>query len=185
MTFAISREAMEKEFGADNLITVPADRLNPAITHTPTIQFLSGIGMPEVEEFVYTIDEELISGLESALDRQSNLGEFTDEPLDNWVVLGYFMGDMFLLDGATGAVWISVDGDGTVKFINSGIDLFARFLASFHRDSELLHPDINIPDEIETAMNNLIVEVRGIDPAGVDHEQGYWHELADRVAWQS
>lgn len=184
MTFAISREAMRKEFGADNLITVPADRLNPAVTHASTIQFLTGVGMPAVGEFVYTVDEELQSGLDSALVRYPSLGDYTDEPLGSWVVLGSFMGDMFLLDGATGAVWIEVDGQGTVKFVHTAIDFFARFLASFHRDSDLLHPDINIPDDIEIAMNNLIGEVRGIDPAGFDHEHAYWHDLADRVAWQ-
>lgn len=184
MTFAISREAMEKEFGADNLITVAADRLNPSLTHAPTIQFLSEVGLPDVEEFLYTVDEELAAGLEGVLDRQSNLGDYTDEPVDNWVVLGSFMGDMFLLDGATGAVWISVDGAGTVNFINSRIDFFARFLAAFHRDTEMLYPDYNTPDEIEAAMKNLVTEVRGFDPAAVDHERGYWHELTDRVAWQ-
>ncbi|MCQ4079465.1 SUKH-4 family immunity protein [Streptomyces sp. RB6PN25] len=184
MTFAISREAMEKEFGADNLVTAPADRLNPAITHAPTVQFLSEVGMPDVDEFVYTVDDDLASGLVGALERQPNLGDYTDKPLDNWVVLGWFVDDKYLLDGATGEVWIKVDGDETVKFMNTRVDFFARFLASFHRDYELLHPDYAMPDEIETAMNNLITEVRGLDPFGVGHEQGYWHELADRIAWQ-
>ncbi|WP_055495034.1 SUKH-4 family immunity protein [Streptomyces sp. TP-A0356] len=184
MTLAISREAMEKEFGAGHLVTVPADRLNPAVTHAPTARFLTEVGMPDLEEFFYTIDEELASGLESALGRQADLSDYTDQPVGDWVVLGSFMGDMFLLDGATGVVWISADGEGTINLVNSGIDLFARFLAAFHRDAEALHPDFNAPDEIEEAMNNLVAEVRGFDPAAIDHELGYWQQLSERVAWQ-
>jgi hypothetical protein len=184
MTFSISREAMEAEFGADHLVTVDADRLNPAVSHAPTARFLTEVGLPDVREFVFRIDPRAASGLDSALDRQANLGDYTDEPVGDWVVLGTFMGDEFLLDGATGAVWISVDGEGTVNFVSSALDLFARFLAAFHRDREMLHPDVNTPDEIEAVMNNLVVEVRGFDPAAVDHEKGYWRDLPDRVAWQ-
>ncbi|PWI41609.1 SUKH-4 family immunity protein [Streptomyces sp. ICBB 8177] len=184
MTFAISREAMEKEFGAGHLIRVPADRINSSVTDAPTVRFLSEVGLPRAEEFVFTPDEELPSGLRRALDVWPGLADSTDEPADAWVVLGSFMGDGFLLDGASGAVRLYVEGEDAIRFMNTRIDFFARFLASFHRDRELLHPDFATPDEIEEAMNNLVVEMRGIDPGGVDHESGYWNDLADRVAWQ-
>lgn len=185
MTFAISREAMENEFGAENLITVPAGRLNPVITHEPTARFLTEVGVPADDgAFPFIPDDELASGTRGALDAQSNLGDFTDEPLGDWVVLGWYGNDMFLLDGATGHVWINADGAGTVNFLSTRLDFFARFLAAFHRDDELLSPDTNTPKEIESAMDNIVVEVRGFDSEGVDHEKSYWSTFAERLAWE-
>lgn len=184
MTFAISREVMEWEFGAEHLVTVPADRLNRAVSHAPTARFLSEVGLPDVRGIVFWIDREAASGLESVLDRIAYLGRHTGEALGDWVVIGTFMGDEFLLDGADGAVWIHIDGEATVKFVSSGLDLFARFVAAFHRDRYALHPDYNTPDEIATAMNNLVEDMREYDPVALEHKKTCWQTLPDRVAWQ-
>lgn len=148
MSFAISREEMAAAFGADRLISVSAERLNPAVTHAPTVAFLSGVGLPDVPGSLFAADDDLAAGMTGAAERKPYIGDYTDLPFGAWVVLGYFMDDAFLLDGATGVVRVFNDGQGAVQSVNSGVDFFARFLAELpvtplasgsHREVDLLH----------------------------------------------
>ncbi|WP_043266949.1 SUKH-4 family immunity protein [Streptomyces sp. CT34] len=183
MTFAISRAEIAAVFGAEGLATVPPERINPAVTHAPTARFLEEVGLPDVPEFVFWDDGELGSGLTSALDRIAHLGDFTEAPLDGWGVPGYTCTDTSLLDGATGKVWIFLDGDAGVAFVNSGIDLFARFLAALHRNAELLHPDHDMPEDIEAVAKEPNGELRALDPAAFADDRCLWPVMPERLAW--
>ncbi len=181
MSSAISREELETVFGADHLATVPADRLNAAVTHEPTAAFLTGTGLPDMPDFLFYADEEIGAGLEGALERQSNLGDFTDLPADGWVVIGYFWDDAILLDGATGEIRVFNDPAGIVQFMNSGLDLFVRFLAAIRRDWARISPE-SPSDVRKTAADNLLAELRAVDPAAFADSDAYWYKAIDNAA---
>lgn len=181
MSLAISREELKTVFGADHVATVPADRLNPAVTPAPTRAVLTEVGLPDVEDFLFAADDDLADGLTGALERQSNLTDFTDLPVGSWVVIGYFWDDAILLDGATGEVRVLNDPWGEVQFLNSGLDLFVRFLIAIRRNWARISPES--PGDIrKTAADNLLVELRGLDPAAFADSEAYWYKAIDNAA---
>jgi hypothetical protein len=182
MSFAVSREEMEAAFGADRLVRVPADRLNPAVTHAPSAEFLTGWGLPDVPHALFGVDDGLSDGCTGALDFEPGLGDATDLPAGSWVLVGWCWDDAVLLDGATGQVRVLDDADFTVRPVNSRIDLFVRCVAALERD----YPDHLDPkhprEHRKAAVDNLLVEMRGIDPEAFTGPEAYWYKAVDTVA---
>ena len=182
MSFAISRAELESTFGAGDIVTVARDRMNPVVTHEDTARFLSDVGLPNADDFLFMPDDELGAGMSDARERVPSLDAHLDAPggADAWTVLGFFWDDFLFVDGRSGQVWVLNDGLGRTQFANSGIDLFAAFLAVFHGSLEHLGFDRPV-EESKAAVDNLTVELRALDPAAFADPESYWYQVLERV----
>ncbi len=187
MSSAISREELETAFGAEHLVTVEPGRLNPVVTHEESARFLTGAGLPDVDGFLFMIDDDLASGPASAAARKPWLAdcEGAEGGIGDWVILGFFWDDVVLLDGATGAVRVLVDGTSAVVPVNAGVDLFARFLTLLRGElgAMALGDDVEDDAEHEAIGARLLERLRALDPAGFAAEESYWSDMVDSIVW--
>lgn len=182
MTLAITRQELEAAVGADRLITVPADRLNPVVTHEPSRRFLDEVGLVNAGRR-FRVDKALPEG--GTLGEQFGsfiLDDLTDPPAARLLLLGGFGTDGVFLDGATGTLWVANDGNDAFQFLNSRIDLFVRFTAALARDWEHLSVDQPDDDLREATGDNLAGELRALDPKAFADPESYWLWTIDDLA---
>ena len=65
--------------------------------------------------------------------------------------------------------------------MNSGLDLFVRFLAAIRRDWARISPE-SPSDVRKTAADNLLAELRAVDPAAFADSDAYWYKAIDNAA---
>ncbi|KAB8162164.1 hypothetical protein FH609_024780 [Streptomyces sp. 3MP-14] len=178
MSFVVSRGELAASFGADRLVTVPDERLNPRVVHPLSRRFLSEVGLPALPDFVYDPMDNLAEGLPSAVDTQNNLHTFDNLPetVDSWVRLGLFHHEPVFLDGTTGALWELLG----VAQVNSRIDRFARCLQALHRHRRGYARWS--PSRVrEATTDRLMAEFAAVDPEATTRPECYWNgALADR-----
>lgn len=184
MSFAISRSELEAAFGPAHVATVPAERLNPAVTHAATARFLTEVGVPDVADFIYQTMDTVASGLPDLRTVMPEIYEIDDLPqaADDWVAMGFCCGDdAVILDGGSGEVQVMVDGEEAPEFLNSSIDLFALFVTAYFRDREYIEAK-NLETR-KTATDNLVVELRAADPAAFADPESYWYQIVERILY--
>ncbi|MBV9025654.1 MAG: SUKH-4 family immunity protein [Streptomycetaceae bacterium] len=184
MSFAISRSELEAAFGPAHVATVPAELLNPAVTHTATARFLAEVGVPDVSDFIYQTVDTVASGLPDLRSERPDIYEIDDLPrtADSWVAMGFCYGDdAVILDGSTGEVRVMVDGEEAPGFLNSSVDLFTLFITAFFRDREYIEAK-----NLETrkkATDNLVVELRAADSTAFADPESYWYQIVERILY--
>lgn len=184
MSFAISRSELEAAFGPGHVATVPAERLNPAVTHAATARFLAEVGVPDVSGSIYQTVDAVASGLPDLRAQRPDIYEVGDLPptADSWVAMGFcYDDDAVILDGSTGMVWVMADGEEEPVCLNSSVDLFALFITAFFRNRKYLGAE-----SLETrkkATDNLMVELRAADPAAFEGPESYWYQIVERILY--
>jgi hypothetical protein len=182
MTFAITRQELQAAFGADRLVTVPADRLNPVVTHESSRTFLAEVGLLNAGIRFQAAAELADGGITGQESVSGIVEDLTDPRAGRLLLLGGFGTDWVFLDGADGTVWVADDGNDSFDFLNSRIDLFVRFTAALARDWAHLSVDEPDDDRREAAGDNLVVELRALDPQAFAAPDGYWYRTIDNVA---
>lgn len=182
MSFAIPRGALEEAFGAGNLVTIPQERLNAAVRHAGARRFLTEVGLPVVEDFVYDPGEHLGSGLPAAGSVEPELDDFDNLPdtVGDWVAMGYCFEDTLVLDGDTGIVWVLPDGELEARTVNSGIDLFVSFLTALHRDFDRFDEGVALATR-QAAADALTAQLRAADPSAFGGPESYWSGVLDQL----
>lgn len=182
MNHAVSRGELETVFGPGHVVTVPAERLNPLVTHEDTRRFLAESGLPDVPRFLYETHGEPSSGLSTVGDVEAEFGDFEELPdtARHWVVLGYCYGDTTILDGRTGEIWSLPQGALYAERVNSRIDLFVRFLVAFFRDAAGFGDRTDLATR-RAAAERLTAELRAVDPAAFAEPEGFWYRLLEQL----
>ncbi|WP_052849880.1 SUKH-4 family immunity protein [Streptomyces avicenniae] len=186
MDLPVLRAELVSVFGAGRLVAVPDERLNPLVTHPETRRFLTEVGLPVVDGFVYDPLEYLAVGLPDAVDDDPEFAEVEGLPetAGHWVPLGYCFGDQIRLDGATGLLWELIDG----TVVNTRIDLFTRTLLALHRRWDIFRPAVPYLSRLSAAQA-AEAEIRTVDPTvldpdapGQDKPERHWNRVLDCLA---
>ncbi|TNY36685.1 SUKH-4 family immunity protein [Thermomonospora catenispora] len=193
MTIRLTRERLAEAYGAENLLTVPAERLPDSLVHGPTREFLTSVGFPNsrVEPLV-EVDEAFAAGLPPMAEhRYFGEGEYGGWELPvqcgDFLLLGDWNSAVLGVVGLeprNGTVHVvsEMQDEGEAALLNSSVDRLAYFLLVLH----LAHrPDfdparfIPPPEAARAAREELLSErIRHVflhaDPAALQGEESIW-----------
>jgi SUKH-4 immunity protein len=180
MSHSVDRATLETTFGAEHLTRVPAERLNPVVTHGEARRFLIEVGVPTPAMFLFEADDPrtgLVSAVDDprALKRLSGCGTPPGE-IEQLVCLGWMrLGDQVLLNGTTGEVHII--SEVMPRLVNTSLDRFCRSIAVLYEARSLFDPDV--PDDAarRVAADDALIELWAADPEPFTHPDGYWYPL--------
>ncbi|MFF7725687.1 SUKH-4 family immunity protein [Streptomyces sp. NPDC008001] len=188
MSVAITvRDWMEQYFDIRDLVRIPPDAIAPGVTDAATREFLSGVGLPEIDMSPFVPDEQFSTGMRT-------LAELCPEELrglparcGEWLLLGHFMDIPYALDGTTGTVHAIGRGcrtaDSVTRPAHRDLLSLAHALRAVRQHLGFLEDQEFAvwPDDIDAVLDALIADLTQVEPDCMTHPAGIWPPLIEDI----
>ncbi|MEU1710227.1 SUKH-4 family immunity protein [Streptomyces sp. NPDC005706] len=177
MKYAVSGEELIRLFGLDGVNYFP--QVTDGGLHPPTAEFLACVGLPTDNTFVSRAEPE------NASPTPTELGPLFDErgsacPPEQrgWVVLGYLVTGLVVLDPVSGSVHSYPEGEEEGRLLHRDVESLVFTLCAFRRLVDAYAED---EDEAEEHAHEFRQAVTAVDPTPLGDEDTEWNRLLDEV----
>jgi hypothetical protein len=179
MSFAVSPDELLGTFGLSGVVYFPRYESPHNRLDTRTANFLSSVGLPDVEYFKSKASvgqEESVSLAEWFGPEDGTL----PEECRAWLVLGYFAASVIALDPETGKVYAFGEGEPLDDYtqLHRDVESLVYALNLFKKFDEQERDD---DADIEAQVDQLRAQIEAFDTLPFENEQSQWNLTFDEV----
>ncbi|MER7492537.1 SUKH-4 family immunity protein [Streptomyces pharetrae] len=178
MDFVVQPDDMISAFGLSGVVYFPLYDSPASSLDRRTAEFLSRIGLPDVEYFKSKASvgqEESIRLAEWFSDERG----FLPEECREWLVIAYFAASLIALDPVSGKLYAFGEGEPLDAYepIHRDVESLAYALLLFKRFEDQERGD----EELEEHIEQLRRQIESFDPLPFTDEQSQWSLVLEEV----
>lgn len=139
----LTAEALDEVFPDGGVVRPDARSIPPGVAHRPTVDFLTGVGVPnELRGRAAVVLRPDDPGWPPLPDLWEEIREHgwtwtMPERPENWHHIGNIFGvGLLILDGETGQVWFISESEGGLTLLHRSVESLAYYMYAIERDAK-------------------------------------------------
>jgi hypothetical protein len=176
----LTRTDLEQWFPDEPILTVPAQALPDGLSHHPTRQILSEVGMPQALLEVVEIDIDSSRGIRTMTEIYGRHDAISPDGAEDLYYLGFAGQPYLAVDGATGGVF---QVDPGVRMLATSLEAFLRVLGLVSgRVGQFQRGELGEDDFADQLPTDALEYLEQIDVAALPAAEVAWRSLLTDVA---
>ncbi|MGJ5754144.1 SUKH-4 immunity protein of toxin-antitoxin system [Streptomyces puniciscabiei] len=177
MKYAVSSEDVIRLFGLDGVNYYP--QYDGSELDAKAAEFLAGVGLPTDRTFASRAEPE--SGFPTPNELGplfGRRGQACPPERRHWLVLGYLVTALVVLDPRTGTIHVYPEGESDSQLLHRDVESFVFTLCAFRKLTDAYTED---EDQVEEFAYEFRQAVTTVDPTPLADEETEWNRLLDEV----